>query len=201
MKTTQLRAADVCLVAQVINEPHRGYISLHSPHAWDLTADLAIGYFPSALQSWALGSGHSIKVPHYSPSFPVTSISHTVLLSPPGARSAWLPLPSTPDYSPPSPTRSIVGVRSETAGCIWEEHGVWKFDKNRGEFGEPVALKMEYFRRFPRDHGSNKRGSLVDWERYVALLRVTPLSAKIYLFSFGSAETVTFPSCGSLGIG
>ncbi|GAA5899696.1 uncharacterized protein JCM6883_005961 [Sporobolomyces salmoneus] len=161
----RLRDCDAVVGFEAINEPHRGYISLHSPHAWDLTADLAIGHFPSALQSWALGSGHSVEIPHYSPSFPVTAITHNVRLTPPDNRSAWLPLPSTPDYSPPSPTESIRSLRSETAGCIWEEHGVWKFDESKGEFGEPVALKMEYFRRYPRDLGEKRQGDLVDWER------------------------------------
>jgi len=37
-----------------MNEPHKGYIELLSPYAWDFTADLAIGYFPSAVQSCVL---------------------------------------------------------------------------------------------------------------------------------------------------
>ncbi|GAA5952203.1 hypothetical protein JCM3765_001906 [Sporobolomyces pararoseus] len=161
----KLRDCEAVMGFEVINEPHRGYISLHSPHAWDLTADLAIGHFPSALQSWALGSGHPVEIAHYSPSFPVTAISHTVLLTPSEGRSAWLPPLSDPSYVPPSPTNSIRDLRSESAGCIWEEHGIWRFDESKGEFGEPIALKMEYFRRFPRDLGSKRQGELVDWER------------------------------------
>ena len=34
-----------------MNEPHRGYVELHSPYAWDFKTDLAIGFFPSAAQS------------------------------------------------------------------------------------------------------------------------------------------------------
>lgn len=36
---------------QVMNEPHRGYIELHSPYAFNDKTDLAIGYFPTAVQS------------------------------------------------------------------------------------------------------------------------------------------------------
>lgn len=39
------------LLLQVMNEPHRGYIELLSPYNWDFNTDLAIGYFPSAVQS------------------------------------------------------------------------------------------------------------------------------------------------------
>jgi hypothetical protein len=37
---------------EVINEPHRGYIELLSPYSWDFNTDLAIGYFPSAVESY-----------------------------------------------------------------------------------------------------------------------------------------------------
>ncbi|GAA6017473.1 hypothetical protein JCM11491_006836 [Sporobolomyces phaffii] len=158
----RLKDCEAVLGFEVINEPHRGYISLHSPHAWDLTADLAIGCFPSALQSWALGTGRTVDIPHYTPAFPVTAVSHTIRLSPPGKRSAWLLPLSDPAYSPPSPSDSIRDLRSDSSGCIWEEHGVWKFDEGKQE---PVVLKQEYFRRFAKDQGSKRRGELVDWEK------------------------------------
>lgn len=36
---------------EVANEAHRGYIELLSPYSWDFNCDLAIGFFPSPLQS------------------------------------------------------------------------------------------------------------------------------------------------------
>ncbi|GAA5943957.1 uncharacterized protein JCM15063_006127 [Sporobolomyces koalae] len=161
----RLKACEAVMGFEVINEPHRGYISLHSPHAWDLTADLAIGYFPSAAQSWALGAGHSVKIPYYVQAFPVTAVSHQVLLTPPDHRAAWLPPPARTGGADAARTCSNPDLRSESSGCLWQEHGVWCFDKSKGEFGEPVVLKMEYFRRFPQDHGGRKRGELVNWER------------------------------------
>ncbi|KAI5480839.1 glycoside hydrolase family 5 protein [Pseudohyphozyma bogoriensis] len=120
---------------EVINEPHRGYIELHSPYSWDFKTDLAIGFFPSAAQGWALGTGHPVLIDHYVPSFPVTAKSHQVLLTPPNGRTAWK-----------------AGVK-----CIWEDHGVWAWDPKRGRFGEPVVLKMEYFTKHP------ETGKEVEW--------------------------------------
>ncbi|GAA5828536.1 hypothetical protein JCM11251_000840 [Rhodosporidiobolus azoricus] len=125
---------------EVINEPHRGYIKLNSPYAWDFNTELAIGYFPSPIESWSLGSGHSVLIPHYVQSFPVTAVSHHVLLRPPKNRTAWL--------SPDSPYNRF---SPSSTGCLWKEHGVWEWDPKRGEVGEGVVLKMEYFEKFPRD--------------------------------------------------
>lgn len=177
-----------------MNEPHRGYIELLSPYSWDFNTDLAIGYFPSAVQSyvirpfwrwatwsdatccrWALGTGHPVFIPHYIPSFPVTAVSHHVLLRPPRRRTAWL------DVSSPS----FQKLPASTAGCIWAEHGVWEWVADRGEVGEGVVLKMEYFKRFPADcviqgcveveggklgrNGKRKQGEEVDWHRCARL--------------------------------
>ncbi|GJN94713.1 hypothetical protein Rhopal_007804-T1 [Rhodotorula paludigena] len=167
----RLRDLEAVMGFEVINEPHRGYIELLSPYAWDFTADLAIGYFPSAVQSWALGVGHPVLIPHYAPRFPVTAITHHVLLRPPRRRSAWL--------SPDSP--AFAALPTSSAGCLWAEHGVWQWDPNRGEVGEGVVLKQEYFRRFPRDmvvegcveveggkdglKGKRRQGDEVSWYR------------------------------------
>ncbi|GAA6062034.1 hypothetical protein JCM10212_005467 [Sporobolomyces blumeae] len=174
----RLRHHEAVVGFEVINEPHRGYISLHSPHQWDLTADLAIGYFPSALQGWALGNGHAVRISHYVESFPVTKPSHDVVLRPPAGESAWLKPVDNPSYRAPSPTEAIRHLRAETSGCLWEEHGVWRWDPAKQE---PVVLKMEYFRRFDRDlviegcreieggkggrKGRRKQGEEVVWER------------------------------------
>ncbi|BGP55967.1 hypothetical protein JCM8202v2_003574 [Rhodotorula sphaerocarpa] len=155
----------------VMNEPHRGYIELLSPYSWDFNTDLAIGYFPSAVQSWALGTGHSVLIPHYIPSFPVTAVSHHVLLRAPRRRTAWL------DSASPAYKK----LPASTTGCLWAEHGVWQWMPDRGEVGEGIVLKMEYFRRFPADcviegcvdveggkagrKGKRKQGEEVDWHR------------------------------------
>ncbi|KAM0749528.1 glycoside hydrolase [Meredithblackwellia eburnea MCA 4105] len=134
----RLKDCDAVVGFEVMNEPHRGYIELHSPFSWDFNTDLAIGYFPSAVQGWALGSGHSIVIDHYVPRFPVTGISHQVLLSPPQGRRAW----------------------KEGVQCVWEEHGVWGWDAKRGEgkMGQPVLLKHEYFSK-------TRDGKDVEWYR------------------------------------
>lgn len=49
-----------------MNEPHRGYVELLSPYSWDFNTDLAIGYFPSAVQSCVF--------PRSSLSVPLTSL-------------------------------------------------------------------------------------------------------------------------------
>src|SRR5258708_12114741 len=72
-----------------MNEPHRGYISLGSLHAFDYYKELHLhdcrGFFSAlvdsiqlnsmvfiatALQSFALGAGHSVEVAHYVRSWP-----------------------------------------------------------------------------------------------------------------------------------
>jgi hypothetical protein len=121
---------------EVMNEPHRGYCELPAgPYSFDFTTDLAIGYFPSPVQSWALGDGHPVLVDHYVPKFPVTAKSHSVIFEPPNKRRAWKE-----------------GVR-----CLWEEHGVWAWDGKRGTVGEPVALRVDYFKKDPRT------GKEVEW--------------------------------------
>ncbi|GAA5959872.1 hypothetical protein JCM21900_005989 [Sporobolomyces salmonicolor] len=192
-----LKDCEAVMGFEVMNEPHRGYIELLSPYAWDFTADLAIGYFPSAVQSWALGTGHPVLIPHYAPSFPVTAVTHTVLLRPPRGRSAWLSPPSSSD-SLPSPASSIKELRATSSGCIWAEHGVWAFDASKGEIGEAVVLKMEYFRTFPQDcviegcvaveegekgeegrRGKRKKGEKVDWYRDFYYPFIRKFSARI----------------------
>lgn len=123
------------------------------------------------LDRWALGTGHPVIIPHYVPSFPVTAISHHVLLRPPRRRSAWLD-PSSKEYQK---------FPTNTTGCLWAEHGVWQWIPDRGEIGESIVLKMEYFRRFPEDcvvegcveveggklgrRGHRRQGEEVDWHR------------------------------------
>ncbi|KAE8194771.1 hypothetical protein CF335_g5258 [Tilletia laevis] len=45
---------------EVMNEPHRGFVNLHSFDAWDYDTDLHIGYLPLFLQAVALGEGASV---------------------------------------------------------------------------------------------------------------------------------------------
>lgn len=134
---------------------------------------LAPSVLTLALCRWALGSGHSVLVPHYAPSFPVTAVTHHVLLVPPQHRSVWLS-PSSPAFD---------ALPTSTTGCLWAEHGVWQWDAQRGEVGEGVVLKQEYFRRFPADvvlegcvemeggeggrKGRREQGEEVSWYRYV----------------------------------
>ncbi|KAK0534056.1 hypothetical protein OC842_002757 [Tilletia horrida] len=147
----------------VMNEPHRGFINLHSFDEWDYDTDLHIGFFPSFLQSVALGEGHAQLVPFYVKSFPFpTTLSHYSLLEPP----------------PPSPTNPPLWRQNgPTRGqCLWRMHDVWAWDEGRvqPEFalwerlahwganlrghgsvrqairGKPVSLRSDYFEYDPR---------------------------------------------------
>ena len=69
--------------------------------------DLAIGPFPSFLQSCALGSGYPQQIDVYKQSFPVTAKSHQIILTP--SAPAW------------------------KKNCIWKEEGVWKWDAKKKE--------------------------------------------------------------------
>lgn len=112
----------------------------------------------SSRYRWALGSGHAVVIDHYGPSFPVTvrlfslfslgspalgltslpnhqAVTHSVLLSPPSGRTAW----------------------KKDSSCIWKEHGLWGWDAKKGELGEPVSLRNEYFKRDP------ETGKEVEW--------------------------------------
>ncbi|KDE05055.1 hypothetical protein, variant [Microbotryum lychnidis-dioicae p1A1 Lamole] len=109
---------------EVMNEPHPGYIGLHSPYSFNLKKDLAIGHFPTAVQSWALGAGHSVLIDHYGPSFPVTAVTHQTLISPPKGITAW----------------------KEGVECVWKEQGVWAWDEQKKE---ALALRIEYFNQHP----------------------------------------------------
>lgn len=53
-----------------MNEPHRGYISIPSLHEFNYTTDLHLHDTPNALQSFALGAGCAVRIPHYIRSWP-----------------------------------------------------------------------------------------------------------------------------------
>lgn len=131
-----------------MNEPHRGYIELHSPTSWDYNTDrepsavffpalplsdpalcsakVFIDKVPNFLQSLALGSGHPQLIDVYKPSWPFPStLSHRTVVSPPPGVRAWKP-----------------GVE-----CIWKEHGVWEWDEKSSK---AVILKAGYFSKDPR---------------------------------------------------
>ncbi|KDN52579.1 glycoside hydrolase family 5 protein [Tilletiaria anomala UBC 951] len=130
-----------CLGFDLMNEPHRGFINLHSFHKWDYQTDLHIGHYPSLLQSLALGSGHATDVPFYVKSWPwPTYKSHTSHIDPKG-KTVWK-------------------KTDESKGdCIWRSHGVWDWDeKNK----KPVVLWENYF---SSDNRPGKGGRPVEWYR------------------------------------
>ncbi|KZT50302.1 glycoside hydrolase family 5 protein [Calocera cornea HHB12733] len=114
---------------QLMNEPHGGYIALPHLHAWDYTTDLHLYAFPSPLQSMSLGAGHPTRVPYYTRSFPFpTRHTGSRVLNTKG-KKVW-----TED--------------GPTGGeCVWEMHGVWGWDKAKGE---AVTLRETYFVKDPR---------------------------------------------------
>ena len=107
-----------------MNEPHRGYLELHSMYAFDSNTDLQLGYHTSALQSFALGDGHSQIVPFYKASFPQpTAVSHYEKINQEGER-AW-----------------VTGQP-----CIWRDHGVWTWDDKTKT---AIPLRQTYFESDP----------------------------------------------------
>ena len=135
-----IKGLEAVIGIEIINEPHRGYIELLSPFSWDYTTDLAIGHFPTALQGFALGSGHPVLVDNFAEKFPypVTAKVGQTKMRSPGGVSVWL--------------------QGEGKGCIWEEHGVWKW---KSRTNEPVMLRCDYFTRHP------ETGVDVEWYRSV----------------------------------
>ncbi|KAG8708082.1 hypothetical protein FRC08_000114 [Ceratobasidium sp. 394] len=121
---------------EMMNEPHRGYISIPSLHEFDYTTDLHLHDTPNALQSFALGAGNAVHVPHYVRSWPFpTKVGKTILRNHEGVK-AWR-------------------LDGPTKGqCIWEMHGVWGWDKKKKE---SVPLRESYFKNNPQT------GKLVEW--------------------------------------
>lgn len=110
---------------QPMNEPHRGYLELHSMYTFDSNTDLQLGYHANALESFALSDGYSLSIPYYVPSFPEpTRISRYEMVNQAGAR-AW----------------------ANDKPCIWREHGVWEWDEKSQR---PLPLRESYFQRDPR---------------------------------------------------
>ncbi|KAF8750382.1 Cellulase (glycosyl hydrolase family 5) [Rhizoctonia solani] len=113
---------------QLMNEPHRGYVSIPSLHSFDYNTDLHLHDTPNALQSFALGAGHAVRIPHYVRSWPwPTRIGKHVLRNQEGVK-AW---------RENGPTQGK---------CIWEMHGVWGWDIKKSE---PVPLREGYFKKNP----------------------------------------------------
>ncbi|KDQ21322.1 glycoside hydrolase family 5 protein [Botryobasidium botryosum FD-172 SS1] len=121
---------------EIMNEPHRGYIQLPSLHEFDYNTDLHLHDAPSAIQSFALASGHPTSIPHYVRSFPFpTRVSHHVIRNEDGI-VVW---------REDGPTKGR---------CLWETHGVWGWDIEKKV---AVPLKESYFTR------DSRTGEKIDW--------------------------------------
>ncbi|KAG8879270.1 hypothetical protein FRB97_001800 [Tulasnella sp. 331] len=130
-----LAGLDSVVGFEMMNEPHRGYISLYSMHKYNYDTDLHLGDTPSALQGFTLGAGYPTRVPHWVMSFPVTKLSNHKLRNPNG-RKVWR-------------------KDGPTGGeCLWRMHGVWQWDEKKKE---PVVVKENYFDRMPNEDRK------VDW--------------------------------------
>ncbi|KAJ3354594.1 hypothetical protein HDU83_005045 [Entophlyctis luteolus] len=109
---------------EFMNEPHYGYIGLKNMNKFDSMAFFHFGAFPSAVQSFALGSGLALDVDVYVKSWPhPTRKSGTKMLNT-ERRSAWI------NYG----------------NCIWKRHGLWDISPTTGK---PQVLKPNYFRQHP----------------------------------------------------
>ncbi|KAF8750383.1 Cellulase (glycosyl hydrolase family 5) [Rhizoctonia solani] len=108
-----------------MNEPHRGYVSIPSLHSFDYNTDLHLHDTPNALQSFALGAGHAVRIPHYVRSWPWPTRIGSMCFE---TKKAW---------RENGPTQGK---------CIWEMHGVWGWDIKKSE---PVPLREGYFKKNP----------------------------------------------------
>ncbi|KAJ3414951.1 hypothetical protein HDV05_005782 [Chytridiales sp. JEL 0842] len=108
---------------EAMNEPHPGYIGLQSLNHFDQYKDLHFGPSPSALQSFALGTGVPLDIDIYKKSWPFPTVKSGTTTVNPKKVSAWLP----------------------GKECIWRTHGLWEMDSN----GKPKALKLDYFTKHP----------------------------------------------------
>jgi hypothetical protein len=94
-------------------------------YTFDANTDLQLGYHSNALESMALGDGHSLEIPYYIPSFPQpTKIARYELVNKAKER-AW----------------------AKDKPCIWREHGVWEWDEKSQR---PVPLRQSYFSNNPQ---------------------------------------------------
>ncbi|ORY39013.1 glycoside hydrolase [Rhizoclosmatium globosum] len=109
---------------EFMNEPHYGYIGLADINKFDSMLFFHFGPYPSALQSFALGSGMEIEVDMYIKSWPVPTRKSGTKIMNQERRSAWL------NYG----------------DCIWKRHGVWGLDSQN----RPIILKPNYFTTNPK---------------------------------------------------
>lgn len=68
---------------------------------------------------------------------------------------------------------------------------MWKWDANRGERGEAVVMRCDYFTRDP------ETGKEVDWYRFVLIF----WSQEHIIDGVSTTETSTFPSASGLDRG
>ncbi|KAH9921814.1 glycoside hydrolase superfamily [Fomitopsis serialis] len=121
---------------EIMNEPHRGYVELHSMHAFDYNTDLHLGHVPTAFQSFMLGAGHPATVGFWTRSFPMPTRRTSTKVLNTARQKAW---------RDDGPTNGL---------CIWEMHGVWGWDRRKDE---GVVLRESYFTKDPMT------GRKVDW--------------------------------------
>jgi hypothetical protein len=118
---SHLESCTALIGFEPMNEPHRGYLELHSFYTWDEMVDLHYFHSPTALQSMALGAGLPQPIPVYRKSWPQ-----------PTALSYWQ------EAKPERPVWKD--------GCIWRKQGVWDVNEKTRE---PIVLKSTYFERHP----------------------------------------------------
>ncbi|KAF8152913.1 glycoside hydrolase family 5 protein [Crassisporium funariophilum] len=121
---------------QMMNEPHRGYISIPSLNAFDYNTDLHLSHVPSAFESFQLGAGYPTLVSTWTRSFPMPTkhTSHTLLNT--SKTKAW---------RPDGPTQGR---------CLWEFHDVWRWNTTSDK---AVVLREQYFNQNPNT------GKEVEW--------------------------------------
>ncbi|KAF8328906.1 glycoside hydrolase family 5 protein [Cantharellus anzutake] len=141
---------------ELMNEPHRGYIGLESLHTFDYYTELHLHDCPTALQSFALGAGHSVEVVHYVRSWPFPT-------------RPWRRARRNEENA------NVWRTSGPTQGrCLWEMHAVWDWDERKDA---PVALRENYFWRHPVTHQP------VNWYKDSWYPFVTHWASRIALFA------------------
>ena len=117
-----LKSCKNVLGYECLNEPHTGYIGMHSMLELNYYDHLMLGECPTPLQQFALGNGLPQAVDLYVKSWPWPSKKVGTAVVNNNRAKAWLP----------------------GKECVWKQHKVWDVVD-----GKATILKNDYFTKHP----------------------------------------------------
>jgi hypothetical protein len=124
---SRLKGVKAVIGFEAMNEPHPGYIGAEYLSGFNPNKDLRLSASPLPLQSFALGMGDTVEVDYFVKSWPWPSKKKGTRILNKEKLSVW----------------------QEGKSCIWKEHGVWEYNKDK----KPVLLKNHYFTK--REDGTH----------------------------------------------